>query len=101
MIDKKVKYSLVFVAVLLLVAIGSATEVENEQRLTHTVRLEPAPESTPVIYPMRQEFVDSFERANIAPWTTGGDAASGLWAMRDTTDQYGPQAPAWAGFQYL
>lgn len=98
--SKKVKYSLVFVAVLLLAAVGSAVEVENEQRLTQTVRLEPAPESAPVIYPMRQEFVDSFERANIAPWTTGGDAASGLWAMRDTTNQYGPQAPAWAGYQY-
>ncbi len=100
MTDKKVKYSLVFAAILILVAIGNATEVKNEQRLTNTVYLQATPESAPVIYPMRQEFVDSFERADIAPWTTGGDAASGLWAMRDTTDTYGPQAPAWAGYQY-
>jgi len=100
MTDKKLRYLFVFIAVLSLAAVGNATEVANPQTEANIPRLQINPESAPVVYPMRQEFVDSFERATIAPWTTGGDAASGLWAIRDTADTYGPQAPAWAGYQY-
>lgn len=98
--DKKLRYTFVFIALLCLAAVGNTTEAETPQKETPTIHLELTPESARVIYPMRQEFVDSFERAAIAPWTTGGDVLSGLWAIRDTADTYGPQAPAWAGYQY-
>jgi len=100
MIDRKVNYVLLFTAMLVLATVGSATEIENQTSTTNTVQLELSRESVPVLIPMRQEFVDSFERSVIAPWTTGGDAASGLWGMRDTNDTYGPQAPAWDGYRY-
>jgi hypothetical protein len=90
----------VFVALLCLAAVGTSAEVANQQVKPHTIQVKSNVESVPVVFPMRQEFVDSFERANIAPWTTGGDAGSGFWGIRDTADTYGPQAPAWAGYQY-
>jgi hypothetical protein len=97
--DKRLSVVFVFVALLCMAAVGTSTEAENQQ-MTNTIDAELIPQSVPVIYPMRQEFVDSFERANISPWTTGGDALSGFWAIRDTLDTYGPQAPAWDGYQY-
>jgi hypothetical protein len=100
MIDRKVNCALVFMAVLVLATVGSANEIENQTSTTNTVYLEPAREATPVVIQMRQEFVDSFERSTIAPWTTGGDVASGLWAIRDTLDTYGPQSNAWDGYQF-
>lgn len=61
-------------------------------------------ESTqPIIFTMRQEFVDSFERASLAPWTTygyPGSVAMVTFGMRDTTNTYGPQAPAHSGYRY-
>lgn len=57
----------------------------------------------PVIFSMRQEFVDSFERASLAPWTTYGYPGSVVmdtFGMRDTTNTYGPQAPAHSGYRY-
>lgn len=45
----------------------------------------------------RAEVVDSFERATLAPWTTSGDVN---WGIRDTLDTYGPQGPAYSGYQY-
>lgn len=61
-------------------------------------------ESTqPIIFAMRQEFVDSFERASLAPWTTYGYPGSVVmvtFGMRDTTNNYGPQAPAHSGYRY-
>jgi hypothetical protein len=100
MMHKMWKYPFIFIALLLMVTIGNATKSENQATATHTVYLQLDQEPVPVVYPMRQEFVDSFERTDITPWTTGGDVASGLWAIRDTADTYGPQAPAWAGYQY-
>ncbi len=100
MTDKKLRYTFVFAAVLCLAAVGNATQVATPQNQAIVPQLQIDPQSAPAVYPMRQEFVDSFERADIAPWTTGGDAASGLWAIRDTADTYGPQAPAWAGYQF-
>ena len=98
--DKTWRLTFVFVALLCLAVVGTSTEVTDEHTRTHTIQVTSTPESVPVVYSMRQEFVDSFERANIAPWTTGGDAGSGFWGIRDTADTYGPQAPAWAGYQY-
>ncbi len=100
MTNKMWKYGVFAIALLSMVTIGNAKKAENQPYTTNKVYSAPNPESVPVIYPMRQEFVDSFERANISPWTTGGDVASGLWAIRDTADTYGPQAPAWVGYQY-
>jgi hypothetical protein len=51
----------------------------------------------PVLFPTRQTFVDSFERSDISPWTTYGDT---IWGIRDTSDTYGPQTPAFAGYRY-
>ena len=50
-----------------------------------------------VIIRGRVEVIDSFERATIAPWTTHGDV---IFAIRDTADTYGPQTPAFTGYQY-
>ncbi|HEC78032.1 MAG TPA: T9SS type A sorting domain-containing protein [candidate division WOR-3 bacterium] len=46
---------------------------------------------------MRAEFVDSFERTTLDPWTSSGQTN---WGIRDTTNTYGPQAPAVSGYQY-
>jgi hypothetical protein len=97
MTDKKLRYTFVFIALLCLAAVGNTTEAENQQGKTHTARLELTPESTPVIYPMRQEFVDSFERTTVAPWTTG---PTFLWGIRDTANTYGPDTCAVSGYRY-
>ncbi|MBE0432063.1 hypothetical protein IBX73_01205 [candidate division WOR-3 bacterium] len=98
--DKRLRFPIAVAALLLMVAVGYTAEVENQQANPRIIHVELSPESAPASYPMRAEFVDSFERAGIAPWTTGGDAASGLWGIRDTTNTYGPQAPAWDGYRY-
>ena len=49
-----------------------------------------------IVYPRQGEFVDSFERSDLAPWTT----LLYNWGIRDTSDTYGPEAPAFAGYQY-
>lgn len=57
----------------------------------------------PESFVVRQEFVDSFERESLAPWTTYGLPGSvvlRLFGIRDTTNVYGPQAPANSGFRY-
>jgi hypothetical protein len=47
-------------------------------------------------YPWRPEYIDSFERSTIAPWTTSGY----LWDIRDTTDTYGPDTALVFGYRY-
>jgi|UniRef100_A0A7V3RG77 hypothetical protein len=57
----------------------------------------------PIIIKNRHEFVDSFERSSLAPWTTygyPGSVAMVTFGMRDTTNTYGPQAPAHSGYRY-
>lgn len=98
--DKRLRFPIAVAALLLMVAVGYTAEVENQQADTRIIHVELSPESAPANYSMRAEFVDSFERAGIAPWTTGGDMGSGYWGIRDTTNNYGPQAPAWAGYRY-
>jgi hypothetical protein len=95
--DKRLKYMFAFVALFFIAAAGNAAQAENPQVKTHTIRLELTSESTPILYPIRQEFIDSFERATIAPWTTG---PTFLWAIRDTTNTYGPNTCAVSGYRY-
>ena len=95
--NKKFKYSAVLFVIPLLVAMGHATKNENAQPQNHTIYLELNSESAPVIYPTRAEFVDSFERATLAPWTTAGTAP---WGIRDTSNNYGPNTVAAAGYRY-
>lgn len=69
-------------------------------KATHQVKTDL---TEPVIYSMRQEFVDSFERSNLTPWTTYGYPGSVqmlTFGIRDTTNTYGPQAPAHGGYRY-
>ena len=94
MTDKNLRYVFVFTALLCFAAVGYTAEAENQEPITHAVRLELNSESVPVVYPMRQEFVDSFERSALTPWTTGGTAP---WAIRDTTNTYGPNTCAVSG----
>jgi hypothetical protein len=49
-----------------------------------------------IVYPRQGEFVDSFERSDLAPWTT----LLYNWGIRDTSNTYGPETPAFAGYQY-
>ncbi len=49
-----------------------------------------------IVYPRQGEFVDSFERSDLAPWTT----LLYNWGIRDTSNTYGPEAPAFAGYRY-
>ncbi|MEO0137371.1 MAG: T9SS type A sorting domain-containing protein [candidate division WOR-3 bacterium] len=60
-------------------------------------------ENETVIFSLRQEFVDSFERDTLGPWTTYGYPGSVVmqtFGMRDTTNVYGPQSPAHSGYRY-
>uniref|UniRef100_A0A7C4XLT9 T9SS type A sorting domain-containing protein n=1 Tax=candidate division WOR-3 bacterium TaxID=2052148 RepID=A0A7C4XLT9_UNCW3 len=61
-------------------------------------------EMQPLTITMRQEeFVDSFERSSLSPWTTYGYPGSVqmvTFGIRDTTNTYGPQAPAHSGYRY-
>jgi hypothetical protein len=97
MTHKNLRYVFVLTALLCLTGVGYTAAAEDPAPITHTVRLELNSESVPVIYPMRQEFVDSFERSVLTPWTTGGTAP---WAIRDTLDTYGPDTCAVSGYQY-
>lgn len=87
---------------LLVCTVGFALSVENwDQTAAPEMHIFEKTEASsgPVyyLYTARQLLLDSFERATIAPWTTGGTQT---WGMRDTTDTYGPQAPAVSGYQY-
>lgn len=97
MTDKKLKYCVVFMAMLLLITMANATQAEDHQTSSHNLRLETVSSSSVVFYPMRQEFVDSFERTDLAPWTSTGLSP---WIIRDTTDVYGPETCAVSGYRY-
>ncbi len=55
-----------------------------------------SPATGPISYQMRQELIDSFERSTLPPWET----SDYIWAIRDTADVYGPEAPAFSGYRY-
>jgi hypothetical protein len=96
MIGKRYKCLVLFLAILLLMTVGNTAQVENQKDTPRSVHLEIMPASSTVLYPMRQETIDSFERAVLDPWTTSGYN----WGIRDTTDQYGPDSCALSGYRY-
>lgn len=95
----RIRLLLIVVGVVALVALGTAVTAVGTDENAVNVELKRFERSTEgvVIFPMRAEFTDSFERSVIAPWTTYGDV---IFGIRDTFDTYGPQAPAFSGYQY-
>jgi hypothetical protein len=49
-------------------------------------------------FTIRAETIDSFERATLAPWTTR--SGTFYWAIRDTTNTYGPNTHNLNGYRY-
>ncbi len=97
MTDRKFKYAAVFLMIIVLATFGSGSKSETPQPQKHTVLLEVTPESAPLLHPLRAEFVDSFERTSLSPWTTLGTSP---WAIRDTMDNYGPNTVAVSGYRF-
>ncbi|MEO0128186.1 MAG: FlgD immunoglobulin-like domain containing protein [candidate division WOR-3 bacterium] len=102
---KGTKISLRFLVIALLLTlpyslygISSTKNAETKNNQIQSVE-----KNESVVFAARQEFVDSFERADLAPWTTYGYPGSVqmlTFGMRDTTNNYGPQAPAHSGYRY-
>ncbi len=108
MTKKKYIVSISFFIVLLLLSWGvsQATAIENKQETVLTqpteVILSPSASFSFKAPVFRAEFVDSFERASLAPWTTAFIPAGGShnFAIRDTLDTYGPQTCANSGYRF-
>jgi len=102
MMHKGFKFSMIFSVVAVLVCLTSvhASAVQGNNG-TSTVKSKTNILLTfeePIYYPMLQEsLVDRFERASVAPWLTSGDT---IWAIRDTTDVYGPDTALASGYRY-
>lgn len=100
-----VKSTMICVLIAVLAGWGGAASIEDHDQPMQTPKsnmtLRPVSQQPagPVIYlyPMRQLLLDTFERSTLAPWTSSGTTN---WGMRDTTDTYGPQAPAVSGYRY-
>ncbi|NOR17971.1 T9SS type A sorting domain-containing protein [candidate division WOR-3 bacterium] len=101
MMMKRLRYPMILFSIVILISFGNAVVSENQQELqqTQVIELEfksASPQyASPIVYPMRPEYIDSFERADLYPWTTSGY----IWAIRDTTDTYGPDT-ALLGYRY-
>ena len=99
---KQYKYVVPLLILTVVFAWGSAAVTAGEyQRPSHAREVNLSAQSlslitVPVHYQMRQEFADSFERDSLPPWET----SQYIWAIRDTTDVYGPDAPAFSGYRY-
>ncbi|MEO0105880.1 MAG: FlgD immunoglobulin-like domain containing protein [candidate division WOR-3 bacterium] len=94
-------FLILFVLILPATLYGIASTKNADIRLNQS-QSEVVP-AEPILFNTRQEFVDSFERANLAPWTTYGYPGSVVmvtFGMRDTTNTYGPQTPAHSGYRY-
>ncbi|MCK4395641.1 T9SS type A sorting domain-containing protein [candidate division WOR-3 bacterium] len=101
MMIKKFKSPIIFFAVAIVLCWSNAVGLENQNQALQTIptKIERSLISSsfsggPVF---RQVFIDSFERADLIPWTTSGDT---IWGIRDTLDTYGPQSPAVSGYRY-
>jgi len=104
-IMKGIKICVLFLAIALVLispnTLYGISSTRNAETKIH--QIQPIEKSETVVFKTRQEFVDSFERASLAPWTTYGYPGSVVmvtFGMRDTTNTYGPQAPAHAGYRY-
>ena len=95
----KYVFPAILCALCILVSMSSAVVPENHTQQTRTKDAEfinaPPQSAFHITYPMRPEYIDSFERSSIAPWTTAGY----LWGIRDTTNTYGP-ATSIDGWRY-
>ncbi len=90
---RSLKYVIPFVITVVFVVGNAAVSPTDEisadfKAVTH--------QGNVILRPLQGEFVDSFERSSIDPWTTVFYA----WGIRDTSYTYGPQAPAFAGYRY-
>jgi hypothetical protein len=99
----KITFPLISVALAILVAASTATAVENPfgfRQPYSNVNITSRHETQPLVYTMRQELIDSFERADLTPWTTEGDTLNIIFGIRDTTNTYGPDTCAVSGYRY-
>lgn len=96
---KASKYLIIIFVVAMFTGWASVFAVENSQQPSHIKEVELTPvfshSASPIFYPMRPEYIDSFERDSLYPWTTSGYT----WGIRDTTDTYGPDT-ALTGYRY-
>jgi len=99
MIRKK-HVSVIIVCTLgILISMSSAFVAEDQPQQTYAREVEfqsvPPQSAFHISYPMRPEYLDSFERSTLAPFSTSGYA----WGIRDTTNSYGPNT-ALSGYRY-
>ncbi len=81
------------------ISMSSAVMSEDQVHQAQAIRTESIRASsqfTKPNYPMRPEYIDSFERSLIDPWTTTGYT----WGIRDTLDTYGPDTAMVFGYRY-
>lgn len=100
---KRYNITICFFVGVVLLSWTSTQAVVLENRFqplpTQPTKVEISPFSSPLEGPIfcgRPETIDSFERANLSPWTTSGYS----WGIRDTMDQYGPNICAFFGYRY-
>lgn len=98
---KGLKFSMIFLVAGIILSWGNAMGLENQKQtfptLSTKIKLTLTSSSSLDGPVFRQEFIDSFERADLSPWTTSGDT---IWGIRDTLDTYGPQSCAVSGYQF-
>ena len=89
MTSRKFVFPVIICLLGIFISTSSAVVPEDyaqQPRVFETEHIRVSPENSSFLsYPWRPEYIDSFERSTIAPWTTAGY----LWAIRDTTDTYG------------
>jgi hypothetical protein len=99
MTSTKYVFPVIVCTVGILMSMSSAVVAEDGLPQTHAIDVELINVSPSAAfhfsYPMRPEYIDSFERSALAPWTTSGYT----WGIRDTTNTYGP-ATSIAGYRY-
>jgi hypothetical protein len=95
----KCYFPIIVATLFIIISMGSAVMPENHSQQIASRETEfinvPPQSAFHISYPMRPEYLDSFERSVIDPWTTSGYP----WGIRDTTNTYGPQTSIW-GYRY-
>ncbi|TET76450.1 MAG: hypothetical protein E3J41_09220, partial [Candidatus Cloacimonadota bacterium] len=77
MMIKKIKFPIIFFAVAVILCWSNAVGLENQNQALQTIPtkierslISSSSSGGPIF---RQVFIDSFERADLIPWTTSGD----------------------------
>jgi hypothetical protein len=83
--------SIPVICLIMLITWSYATKLETQPEIPVMTSIV---NTQPVL--LRQAIDDDFERSDIAPWTTTGYT----WAIRDTTNTYGPDTHAVSGYRY-